>query len=247
MSTTVTLTHPAVRAAKARWNESKRYCARHSKRKVTFEQYFAYFRKGILNVRIAELVGLSSERIRKIYDQYFRQLFGGKSGRERMKAIALENRIANLKYLERRLFNDNATVKKIVRQARGAGCTVEAVSGYSMYKVMHKYLLIDGHRCSVHRATYKMLIPGMKSYYARVAVRCSSITEEKAIIIHSAIPGEVERTFVIPTVALRKAMPVIMKRERTWIYLPTKKIPAYRNHLPQMDFWRYEGAWHLLR
>src|SRR5215203_3091765 len=89
--TTLVLSCPAVQAAKDNWNEQ--LGRRRVKRNVTFDQLFNLFNSDMRQIRIAEIVGLSRERVRQIYDSYFRDLYDARSGRQRYHAYTREKRL----------------------------------------------------------------------------------------------------------------------------------------------------------
>src|SRR6185437_1125180 len=145
----LTLEHPAVQAAKARWDAREKY--RSSKHNLTFEELFEYFKADcVRQTRVAELAGITRQRIHQIYNKWFRDLFEGKSGHDRRHACTLENRQVELKRAEAELFED-PFVKKIVQKARTAGCTVEAIPHDSFYgEVLRGDIIINGYLSSLH-------------------------------------------------------------------------------------------------
>lgn len=203
------------------------------------------------HIHVAEVAGVTRERIRQIYNQYFRELFDDKSGSERRKAYTPINRLAKVQRSENELFSD-PFIKRLVEKARAAGCTVEAIP--HLYEgeiltgeVSTRKLLINGHLCSLHQITtaWQRCISGGR-FYASTNIRRSTMIDTEALILHIEAAGFTERIFVIPTATLRAAHPSAATRRDTCLYLPTQKLPGYRNIRSRIDYWQHEDAWHLL-
>ena len=81
----LTLDHPAVQAAKAKWDarRSKEGDARR-KQNISFEDWFEYFKANCIRMQaLGEHAGVSRQRVQQIYTKHFQEIFGGRSGRER--------------------------------------------------------------------------------------------------------------------------------------------------------------------
>jgi hypothetical protein len=246
----LTLNHPRVQAAKAKWDAATKIAGSRRKHSLTFEDLFEYFKADcVRHARIAELAGVTREAIRQIYNKYFRELFD-KSGKERVHACTLETRFVQIKRSENELFQQNPLFKVIVDKARAAGCVVEALpvcfrSGLAG-KVSSENLLINGHLCSLHCLTGRAGNKRLIRCYTHTNISYSTMMEAKALILHTAVNGFQERTFVVPTANLRRVHRSAMKGASTHIVLPTERLPVYNNQHPKVDYWQYEDAWHLL-
>ncbi|MBI2030337.1 hypothetical protein HYT05_01815 [Candidatus Kaiserbacteria bacterium] len=242
-----------MQAVKARWDKAYKYTTRKHKLDLSFEELFEYFKADcVRHIHVAEVAGVTRERIRQIYNQYFRELFDDKSGSERRKAYTPINRLVKVKRSEHELFNNDTFVKKIVEKARAAGCTVEAIphlfkGEIHSGRVTIRKLLINGHLCSLHQITtaWQRCISGGR-FYASTNIRRSTMIATEALILHTEAAGFTERIFVIPTAILRAAHPSAATRRDTCLYLPTQKLPVYRNIRSHIDYWQHEDAWHLL-
>lgn len=97
----LTLAHPAVQAAKQRF-EGGNYVRKLS---LTFEQLFEYFSADCVRFHaIAAEGGVSHQAIEQLYRRYFRDLFDGKKGLERFASCVLEQRLVSVKQAENELF-----------------------------------------------------------------------------------------------------------------------------------------------
>ena len=241
----LTLAHPAVQAAKHKFERGK------WKRKIpfTFDELFEYFKADCIRfAAIAKAGGVKRQAIQQLYNRFFRELFEGMSGWGRIYACTLETRLVQVKRSEGELFREHPLVKKIAKKARLAGCTVEAVParshGQLTGKVITQTLLINGHVCSLHNPASKRQSRGKKRCYACTIISSSTLVSAEAILLHTTLRGFAERTFVVPTAVLRKAHP--QRNKLVYVYLPTERLPVYKNQHPRIDYWQYEDGWHLL-
>jgi|GEM_PF-6546447 len=247
----LTLVHPAVQAAKAKWEAGQKY--RHSVRhNLTFEDFFEYFKADcVRHTRVAELTGLSRERIRQIYNRYFREIFDNKSGRQRGKACTLENRLVKVNRTENELFETDTIIKTVVEKARAAGCEVRSIpyikDDMLTGAIDVNALLVNGHRCAVHSLSYGFRRKGLKRVYTCIRMPFAELVATEAVILFTSVAEFDEHLFVMPSSTLREVVfgndPTAMAKT---IYLPTEKLPIYNNQRPRIDWWEYEEAWHLL-
>jgi hypothetical protein len=235
-----------VQAAKAKWDT---YAPR--KHKLTFEDLFEYFKVDCVRQNaVAVEAGLTRERIRQIYNKYFRELFDGKSGRERMHACTLEKNIVKIKQAESTLFETDVVIKAIVEKAREAGCKIEAVPQLTnkgfVKEARNSILVVNGHLCSVHNPTARIKHPDLKRVSTRTSLSRSVLSKVEASIFHTTVDGYPEHTFVVPTaILLTSGFSSTTKEIKTFI-LPMEKSPVPRGCAPRIDYWQYENAWHLL-
>jgi hypothetical protein len=228
-----------------RLNETRGARPKHN---LATEDFFELFNSGIPQVRIAELTGLSRERIRQIYNRDFRDLFGGESGRKRFSAYVLNKRHVQAKERQRKIF---AELHPIMARARAAGCTVNFIwrkeDHNSIREIEPRLLAINGHQCliypSVSRAAFQG--KGRKRRYVSVDVSYDSLLAVQAVVIRTAVKRQPEYIFVIPSKVVLKAY-FCGFRETARLYLPTVKIPPYNNQFPRIEHWIHERAWHLL-
>jgi len=242
----LTLAHPLVQAAKAKWNT---YAPR--KHNLTFEDLFEYFKVDcVRQSAVAVEAGLTRERIRQIYNKYFRELFDGKSGRERMHACTLENRIVKIKQAENTLLETDAVIKVVVEKARAAGCKIETIPQLTnkgfVQKTRNGILRVNGHLCSVHNPTTRIKHPDLKRVSTRTSLSRSVLLKVEASIFHTTLEGYPEHTFVVPTTILLTSVFGSTTKEMKTVILPMEKSPVRRGTPARVDYWQYEDAWHLL-
>ncbi len=246
----LTLEHPAVQEAKARWDAGenrRRLVGRHN---IGFEEWFEYFKANCHRMStLGEHAGISRERVRQIYNKHFRSLFGERSGVERLKACTAEQRLVSAKRQENDLFAD-PEVRPIITQALAAGCTVAAIKQSNQtnmaYLVRTRIVLINGYVVSLRTIRNKhKTSPGLRRFYAHATLSRASLESEDATIIRTAAAGCQERIFVLPNTVLIEKYFVTTKNKAS-IYLPLEKLPVYRNSMTKINWWLYENAWHLL-
>jgi hypothetical protein len=94
-------------------------------------------------------------------------------------------------------------------------------------------LLIQGYRCYVSISRSACQPSGARKYAHHMVVKLKTDFE----ILVSDVPDYKRRIFVLPWAELKS----------TDIYVPLEKLPVYKNRRPQIDWWAYENAWHLLK
>jgi hypothetical protein len=248
----LTLAHPAVRASKARWDEGAKYRKTHpqTRNDFGFADWLRFFSdRSATFSGLAKETGLSHQRIQQIYRKYFREVFPDQGGPERYRRSVLERRAAKLARMENDLFKSPA-LKALVKKVHAAGCVVQALPGSSKSKarLQSSTLLINGHRCSLHRlaVVWRPPVKGTRFYF-RTSVNRAKLDQLDAVVFHTAAVGYKPRAFVVPSQILRaRLFPPPLTKEDKWIYLPSERIAERRNGPPLIDYWDYEDAWHLL-
>jgi hypothetical protein len=240
------LAEQSVQAARVMWEAGN-----HKKLKLGFDPLLRLFKTDSSLEEIGEKAGVTHERMRQIYNKYFRPVFNNQSVRNRRSWHTSKNRIAKLKQAERELLKDRF-VRKIAKKARDAGCVVEALprmdSKLVSYgaEVMSTALLVNGYRCSIHRITVSKRSPKQKQSYARTSLSYGVVCKADAFIIYTSVPGFPEHTFVIPSTVLRQAYFDPPSRNQKTFSLPTEKFTGTRHKYPFIDVWEYEDAWNML-
>ena len=246
----LTLAHPLVQAAKAKWDTAGNITRR--KHNASFEDWLEYFKSDCVRFEaIGDEVGLTRERVRQIYNDHFCELFEGKSGRERVQACTLESRHVKTKRSESELFENDPVVRVVVEKARAVGCRVSAVptlsEGVPTGSVWARRVLVNGHLCSLHRLQQVWSLRATCRRYAHASVSLTTLAEVGACIFHVTLENLPVRTFVIPSLDLqsrkRGSGP---KKAAASIYFPTEKLPTNPQGCKGHDWWQYEDAWHLL-
>lgn len=241
------LKSPKVRAAKAIWDSARHHSQR--RHTLTFERLLRYFANDELRFsHIAEMSGLSPERVRQVYAQYFQELFGNRSGRDRHDFHFRRRTDASMRAGEARLFAQDE-LRLVIRRARAASCTVASIPSRSSEhgatpKV--KSLEINGHLCSVLRTTRVKKVADALRGYVPFNLARSVVHRVDAVILYCATAEFPHRIFVIPQ---RDLLPLFRgSRTRTRsVYVPAEKLPILPSHQPRIEFWQYENAWHYLK
>src|SRR5215211_3298935 len=141
------------------------------KHSLTARQFFELFSSGIPQTRIAELAGLSRERVRQIYNRDFRDLFQGESGRKRFSAYVLNKRLVQAKERQRKVF---AELHPIMERAHAAGCTVDFIfrkkDRHTKREIERSLLAINGQRCLIYPSASRAAITteGRKRRYVYI-------------------------------------------------------------------------------
>ena len=245
----LTLAHPAVQAAKARWDAAGKRSPR--KHTLTFEDLFEYFKVNcVRQTAIAVEADLTHQRIYQIYNYYFRELFGNSSGRDRVKSCTLEGRLVVVKKNENELLADE-DIKVISEKARDAGCIVSAIPSLStrnnmpVGSVLQAQVSINGHRCLIRSSTRASTF-GSKRLYCTFSLSHSLLEISEAVVFYTHVEGFPKHLFVVPSSVLLAAVfgPSSTKKYKN-IYIPVEKLPPGKMR-PRINYWQYEDAWHLL-
>lgn len=241
----ITLAHPAVQEAKARWEESRKKWGILCKCALTFEELFECF-KTMSQIRIADLSGLSREGIRQIYNKYFRSLFDDKSGILRKRDRTLDKHRIRSREAGKKLIDNDDTLSTIAQSARKAGCVVDAFLQDYPNLVSTTKISINGNICSVHRSSNLSKCITAKRESSRLSLTRLILETTKATVIYSQVNDYKPAIFVVPTVLLLEAYFRSEEIKRTIVSLPLLMLPNYRGQKARIDWWQYEEAWHLL-
>lgn len=208
--------------------------------------------KGMLDqgrtiMEIADLAGVSKQRIQQIYTTYFGFNVTGRERRhsfvcERMR----ENAIISVEDSEKLSYLSDALAEM--------GLSMEIVQSKDLNRCYQNMAIINGHSCRIYlskKATFSPLSTRNGERYKtynRIQVIKSILNEYEFII---AIAGEIReagenerRIFIIPSIDLKEKFG---KEDRKSFYLPTDNQGKDRKISPVMDWWSYQGAWHLLK
>jgi len=221
---------------------------RNNKIKLTFDELLDDFANDCMTfTAIAGSAcedGFTKERIRQVYNEYFRDLFPTKrTGRRRRKICRLKRiRIATKNALAD--FSDDQSLAKIARAAIAAGCMVERTvsntRGGEIY-LSRRMLSINGLRYNISHPHTPIDHGGILYLHCTIAPHLLNSTN--GIIILQEIEGFPERIFVLPSRDFEIAYNCGQKR--FYIYIPLERRPTYKNHVSRIDWWKYENAWPL--
>lgn len=245
----LSLAHPTIQALKAWWKKKPKGNYRR-KYDPSFNVFFKLLKEGHGQGEIGRRMGLPRDLVRQLYNRYFKESFGNKSGLARQSDNVRRKRLARIKQSERTLLED-PMIRAIAVKARKAGCDVQTIPFLSDGKtadfrgrVRRKTLLINGYKCSLHHV--KHAHRSTRRIYAQVTLKHVTACTMDVFIIHTALAGLPERIFVVPSPILKQVYFGQEHKRGKTIYLPMKKLRGYRNIHPLIDFWMYENAWHLL-
>src|SRR5215468_1927337 len=90
-------------------------------------------------------------------------------------------------------------------------------------------------------------LPEARRSYFQFNLAASVLPNVDAVIFDCAAPRIPRRIFVVPQQVLLSLFEGATASRRMKVYLPTQKLPVYRNQRPRVDYWKYQDAWHHLR
>ena len=226
--------------ARARRNFEKDLTGSDRRRKITlsFDEFLDYFANDCMSFKdVAQIAcegGASRERIRRLYEKYFRQLFpSNRTGQERQQICVLkQHRVAVRMAVHD--FSGNPSLAKIARHAKEAGCTVERVVSrkWRQLVVSHRLLLIN-EMCYQVYCTRNVSRPSVRclARYSHVGILKQSLQQVVGIIVLQEGVGSADRIFIIPT---RDVLDAYGSHERRSLslFIPTEKRPVYQNSQP---------------
>lgn len=217
--------------AKEKYNSRSKY-----KIPFSYDELKDLFDKGMTQQDIARLAGVSRERIRQIHAAYFAPF--DISGRERYKIITKGRQkvkaIAHAEGVEK--------LWALIAAGEELGLIVEPiVTEYNSSRCYPNLARVNGRLCGVHYAK-KISHQSTHRYYFHVNIAKNLIENAEFTIIFT---GEDARpAFILPS----KIILNLDWRDRYYksLYIPEKKLPAYNNQYPKIDWWKYKEAWHQL-
>src|ERR1700722_15181243 len=178
---------------------------------------------------------VSRERIRQIYDEYFKFLMPDeRSGRKRTKLCALKKRA-----VASRTLPDKLAAKVIAERARTQGYNVRKVPTLDHGKFRAHRLLIEGKMCMVHHIL-KASRTNREGQHLYCAIHLSknSLPDIDFCVILVGIEDRPSTIFFIPKKVILEAHG---EQNGTHIsfYIPLEKHrAAYRNRHPRVDWWQ---------
>ena len=244
----LTLNDPAVRAAKQKWEDPQRMLRR--KTNVSFETIFGLFKEYRNSFKsVGKRLGITGERARQIYNEYFCKMLEGESGYDRLRMSTLEQRAEAATREAARLLARKKW-REIIDRAHAAHCEVAEMARFregALLGIRASKLYINGHPCAIYVVAKTSKPSGAtKRAYYKTSLARRTLAGTDAVVFYAAAPGQ-EHVFIVPTAVLLEKL-FRSPRQQTLkdIYLPTEKLPVYNNVLPRIDFWSYENAWELL-
>ena len=239
-----TLESPEVRAKKEVWE--KNVNCRNAKREkradteeMSFEALFAYFQNGGSYVALAKRLDTTRQAVQQMHKVYFKDICGGKSGRELHVEQMRVRTQANMRTREQKFFVQYAsTVGRVAILAREAGCTVEVLTGAGSNLRKHS-LRINGHHCRMYFIS-SVCVQGDLVYY-RTYIDHKTISAADTVVIYAKCDEYPEQLLVVPASELLRLW---SGRDPVRSYL--LHIPVIRRRSGRINLGRYRNAWHLL-
>jgi hypothetical protein len=202
----------------------------------SYDELKDLFDKGMTQKDIADLAGVSRERIRQLHAAYFAPF--DVSGRERYKTIT------RVKQKQKAIAHAEGVDKlwALIAVGRERDLKVEPiVTHYNLSRCYPNLAKVNEHLCGVHYAKHSSHA-SIHRYYFNVNIARNLVKNTEFTIIFT---GEDARpAFVLPSKILLDLQ--WRGRPHKTIYLPKKKLPAYKNQYPRIDWWSYMEAWHQL-
>jgi hypothetical protein len=209
------------------------------KRKCTlpYDEILELFRDTELTpLDIAGRLGISREGVRLMFASHFEPVLGV-SMRAR-RAVHTDERRRRMTQLPERF-------ARVALIAQNAGLTLEPATNTTPYRVSETRAVIGGRMCLMRRCGRAgQTSDRNKRWYYRVHVALPVPPECDVLFVHAYDARWPERVFIIPVAVVRA---LAGERSRPlMLYLPTELLPPYNNSHQQVDWWKYENAWHLL-
>lgn len=235
-------TDETIQRARERFNRTRQERGFRCKLKIDFDELYELFRNDCNTFSgIAQKFGCTPENIRQLYRKYFAHLSRDKTGRKRQRTAILKRSRMQSKDFSKA----PEILKDLAETALAKGLNVERIRWQSSYGGFSTtILLINRKRCDIHhlsRARKGSL--GAKRSYGCFSLSYGKLKEVDFVIIVQKVFPYPRRVFILPKALLKK----FMDKPRKCIYVPLQKLPIYRNIQPNIDFWDYLEAWHLLK
>jgi len=227
-----TLDHPLVKTMKEKFENSRAIVLRQCS--LDFDELFLRFQDRRGWTEIAREAGVWEGAIRQCYRKYFQPIFGPRDLYAERSAQVQQDR----EMQKETAWKDDPHLRVIGESALAVGLSVRAVM--SDNRTLTTVLDVEGKLCQVHVITFPF--PGAtqprRRHYARTDVQKNQYEWR---IFRTAVPGYPERVFIAPV------KDILGLEEKRQVYLPLERQVASRGrHKPQIDWWAYENAWHLL-
>jgi transcriptional regulator with XRE-family HTH domain len=220
--------------ARERYN-SNRYSNYNRTIPLSFDELYELFRGETTQEQVAQLTGVSRQRVQQVYKMYFAPFLS--SGEARRRRLFRERWAEKAK-----AHVDTVEGLSIIKRiAEEKGFKVESIQAdYNPSYCYSNRLLINGKLCRI----YLSLVPGrvgpknLRKYF-KVNITKAAIKDTEFVIVITG--NEVRRVFIFPTKLLQSQF--YEKHINKIFYLPEKQLPPYQNQHPNIDWWTWEDAW----
>jgi len=225
--------------AKQRYDYSVTNAGYRRKLQFSYDELQDLFDKGMVFQEIADMSGVTRQRIEQIYSTYFAPF--GKSGRERRrdqtKIDQAEKADVYLEGIEKL-----ALLRKILQKI--GGYEVEPIQTKGMPWTCHvSTALVNGKRCGVYHSKISVLMTktGRRRYY-RINMSRTSVNNVEFMIIMTG--KKAETIFVVPSSVISDTFKNLAEDARyKCLYVPSEDLPVYNNNHPEINWWSYVEAW----
>jgi hypothetical protein len=219
----------------------KRYKAR-----LTFDELLGHFANDCMSfTAIGALIceeGITRERVRQIYNQYFRDLLPGKkTGRRRVRICTLKRRAVATSFAKSD-FSDDEILGKVAKLATEASCVVErSLVGNEWKKGAFRRILINNSNYAVYIAHARCYSGGGKTPRCRFEISRTVLREVAGIVFVLEVDGFENRVLVIPSRHVTRA--VRETGNSLFLYPPLVRHPVVSTKPFILDWNQYENAW----
>jgi hypothetical protein len=219
-----------------------RYNRRNETRKIhlSFDELKDLFDQGATLREIGLMTGVSWQAISQIYKKYFAPF--SVSNKERQHNFVRDRQIKKAE----EHFLSIEKMAKMTEIVTNLGMDVEPIVINRLLTRCNTYRVIVNDRlCGVYHLTSTHNPPGLLRSYHRINLSRNSVSKLEFIIFF--IGDDLNRVFVIPSKIILNRYN--MESEKSWktFYIPTEKLPPYKNQYPIIDYWKYENRWDLLK
>jgi hypothetical protein len=227
--TTDELASDPVAASKADWNARNQ-----TKIGLTFDELLARFARGDSHANIAKEAEVSRERIRQVYNRYFKHLpqFAGKSGMQIAKQRTLKRSDIIFNKAEKELF-EQENVSDIISRARELGYGVSAVKQGSNSGVYKNLFLINGIFTKLY--VFSNIWQPYNSKGRGYLHGGMKLDGEHELVIVYHVPSK--NIFIVPMSEIRQCWG---DEGYASFYIPLRRPDQVRS---VFDWWRYHEAW----
>lgn len=207
---------------------------------LTFDELHQLFEEGSTLEEIANIGGVTRQRIQQIHRDYFSPFIS--SRRDRRKEYLRERRKERSEAYVYEI-EKLAIVKQIAEERNLKVETIQAKFRLSQCYIDR--LLINGKLCRVLCSE----IPGkigsrnIRRYY-RLNISKSSVLSSSFVIVITG--GTDRRIFIFPSKVLADQYSGKERKTYKTFYIPEFHQEPYKNMMPKINWWKYEDAWDLL-
>jgi len=203
---------------------------------LSFDELFQLFENDCNQfATIGKLAGVTRERIRQMYDTYFKGFFPRRqSGRKRQR-ICIRKKVVKRKSEAKAITDDSPAGVSAHLAAKNNLPFERKLNRHENQFMLHRReISINGHKCAVRTAC-----KNTKGPYWSFGVRGRDVRYSEFVICIALQSGEPILTYVIPAKELEGTSAIFMRSEA----IPRRReTPWTKRH----DWSRYREAWHLL-